>query len=99
MTGGRLRVGLNCLGRGTALGTKRNAGECEDIDVGVEVRLKGPGDSEQRVEGLLGHPTTSGVEIGKFWAESGYSDLAVRISVPAESGAILDDTAGRALGM
>lgn len=99
MTGGRLRVGLDCLGLGAAFGTKRNAGECEDIEVGVEVRLKGPGDSEQRVEGLLGHPTASGVESGKFWVESGYSDRAVRTSLPPEPDTILDDTSGRALGM
>ena len=66
VTGGQLRVGLSCLGLATGFETKRNAGEWEDIDVGVEVRLNGPGDSEQRVEGLLGHPATSGVKTGKF---------------------------------
>ena len=50
VTGGRLLVGLDCLGlRGDLLG-RDMLGEYDDIEVGVEVRLKEPGDSERRVE-------------------------------------------------
>lgn len=51
------------------------------------------------MEGLLGHAGTSGVESGKFWVESGYSDLAVRVSFPPEFDGFLDDSGWRALGI
>ena len=45
--GGRLRKGLSCLGLDADFeGAKTIPGEWEDIEVGVEVLLKGPGDSE-----------------------------------------------------
>jgi hypothetical protein len=53
VTGGRLRVGLSAVGRAPALGACSTAGEYDEAEVGVDVRLKGPGDSERRVEALL----------------------------------------------
>lgn len=70
MTGGRLRVGLGCLVLGPTFDPRSRAGEWEDIEVGVEVRLKGPGDSEHRVEGLLVYPLRSGVDAGKSCVDS-----------------------------
>lgn len=50
VTGGRLRIGLDCrVFRGDWAG-RDILGEYEDIDVGVDVRLSEPGDSERRVE-------------------------------------------------
>ena len=49
VTGGRLLVGLVCRRRGTLIGVP-TPGEWEDMDVGVEVRLKFPGDSDRRVD-------------------------------------------------
>ena len=50
VTGGRLRVGLTCLSRIGDLAESGMPGECDDIDVGVDVRLNAPGDSERRVD-------------------------------------------------
>lgn len=60
-TGGRLRpgvarTGLFCLGGATRTGTLygvETPGDCEDMDVGVDVRLKAPGDSERRADDSL----------------------------------------------
>lgn len=49
VTGGRLRVGLVCRGRSGDLVVAGIPGEYEEIDVGVEVRLNEPGDSDRRV--------------------------------------------------
>jgi len=48
--GGRLLVGLDILVLGIVLTGVGTPGDCDDIDVGVEVRLKAPGDSERRVD-------------------------------------------------
>ena len=54
VTGGRLRVGLvACRDLRGALTGVPIPGDCDDIEVGVEVRLKAPGDSERRVDELL----------------------------------------------
>lgn len=45
--------GLACLVRTVDLVDKATPGEYEDIDVGVDETLKGPGDSEYRVEGVV----------------------------------------------
>lgn len=50
-TGGRLSSGLVCLTRGALL-VITTPGEYEDMDVGVEETLNGPGDSEYLVEGV-----------------------------------------------
>lgn len=65
VTGGLLCIGLACLSREGAFVVKARPGECEDIEVGVEVTLKGPGDSEYLVEGLADSPYC-GVGGGKF---------------------------------
>ena len=52
VTGGRLCSGLDCFVREVLL-EKVAPGEYEDIDVGVDEMLKGPGDSEYRVEGVV----------------------------------------------
>lgn len=53
--GGRLWSGLVWRARKVALLESEAPGECEyeDIEVGVEETLKGPGDSEYRVEGVV----------------------------------------------
>ena len=54
VTGGRLCAELiGGLILDTNLGGYVIPGECEEMDVGVDVLLKGPGDSEARVEALL----------------------------------------------
>lgn len=60
MTGGRLRVGLSCFLLIGALIGVETPGDCEDMDVGVEVLLKAPGDSERRVD----EPLSAKVEVG-----------------------------------
>jgi hypothetical protein len=52
-TGGRLCSGLACRTRVVLLDEIAVAGEYDDMDVGVEDTLKGPGDSEYRVEGVV----------------------------------------------
>jgi hypothetical protein len=70
VTGGRLLVGLtDCLRVGTFFGPCSIPGECEEAEVGVEVLLKGPGDSDNRVEALL-LCAVNGVGGGRFWVES-----------------------------
>lgn len=49
VTGGRLRVGLVCRGRRGDLVMTGIPGEYEEIEVGVDVRLNAPGDSDLRV--------------------------------------------------
>lgn len=49
MTGGRLRVGLICLLNGVFAGVPI-PGDADDMEVGVDVRLKAPGDSDRRVD-------------------------------------------------
>lgn len=53
MIGGLLCKGLVCLILEEALFDKITPGEYEDIEVGVEETLKGPGDSEYRVDGVV----------------------------------------------
>lgn len=66
VTGGRLRVGLSCfLPIGALIGVE-TPGDCDDMDVGVEVLLKAPGDSERRVDEPLSAKV--GVGGGKFCA-------------------------------
>lgn len=65
MTGGRLRVGLSCFLLIGALIGVETPGDCDDMDVGVEVLLKAPGDSERRVDEPLSAKV--GVGGGKFW--------------------------------
>lgn len=55
-TGGRLRVGLVVLGLKGAFKGVGTPGDWDDIDVGVEVRLNAPGDSDRRVEEPLSWP-------------------------------------------
>ena len=50
VTGGRLLVGLVVLARKGALMGVGTPGDWDDIEVGVDVRLNAPGDSERRVE-------------------------------------------------
>ena len=50
VTGGRLRVGLTCLTLIGDFAGRGIPGEYEDMDVGVDVRLKALGDSERRVD-------------------------------------------------
>lgn len=53
VTGGTLLcIGLACLNLEGVFVVKARPGECDDIEVGVEVMLKEPGDSEYLVEGL-----------------------------------------------
>lgn len=52
VTGGLLSRGLACLVR-TELFDNTMPGEYEDMEVGVEETLNGPGDSEYRVEGVV----------------------------------------------
>lgn len=67
VTGGRLRVGLSCFLLIGALIGVETPGDCDDMDVGVEVLLKAPGDSERRVE----EPLSAKVGVGgrKFWVD------------------------------
>ena len=52
--GGRLLTGLEaCRTRDANFGVWWILGEWDEADVGVEVRLNGPGDSEHRVEDVL----------------------------------------------
>ena len=61
VTGGRLRVGLSCfLFIGALIGVD-TPGDCDDIDVGVEVLLKAPGDSERRMD----EPLSAKVRVGR----------------------------------
>ena len=53
VTGGRLRVGLDCLGFKGNFGGRDLEGEYEDMEVGVDVWLMEPGLSERRVEDPL----------------------------------------------
>jgi hypothetical protein len=46
-------LGLDCPGRRGDLVDRVILGECDDMDVGVEIRLSAPGDSERRVDELL----------------------------------------------
>ena len=48
VTGGLL--GLGCPGRSEDLAASVMLGEWDDIEVGVDIRLSAPGDSERRVE-------------------------------------------------
>jgi hypothetical protein len=59
VTGGRVTAGLTCRNlRGLFFKGAIIPGDCEDIDVGVVSLLyaPGPGDSENRVEGLALYP-------------------------------------------
>lgn len=60
VTGGRLRVGLSCFLLIGALTGVETPGDCDDMDVGVEVLLKAPGDSERRME----EPLSAKVGVG-----------------------------------
>lgn len=51
--GGRLRVGLDCLTPRGDFAGRGMPGEWDDMEVGVEVLLKPPGDSDRRVEDPL----------------------------------------------
>ena len=64
VTGGRLRVGLSCFLLIEAFIGVDTPGDWDDIDVGVEVLLKAPGDSERRVDDPLSAKV--GVGGGKF---------------------------------
>lgn len=68
VTGGRLRVGLVCLLNGVLAGVPM-PGDADDMDVGVEVRLKAPGDSERRVEEPLSWAKV-GVGGGRFCVDN-----------------------------
>lgn len=69
VTGGRLRVGLTCLVLEAIFDGATMPGEYDDNEVGVDVRLlKGPGESEYRVEGLLVE-VTIGPGVGKSCVE------------------------------
>lgn len=68
VTGGRLRVGLSCVLLIGALIGVETPGDCDDMDVGVEVLLKAPGDSERRVDEPLS--TKVGVGGGKFCVDN-----------------------------
>ena len=75
VTGGRLRVGLSCfLLTGVLIGVEI-PGDCDDIDVGVEVLLKAPGDSERRVD----EPLSAMVGVGgsKFCVDKASDVLRV----------------------
>lgn len=64
VTGGRLRVGLVCLLNGAFAGVPM-PGDADDMEVGVEVRLKAPGDSDRRVDEPLSWAKV-GVGGGRF---------------------------------
>lgn len=51
VTGGLL--GLSCPGRSEDLAARVMLGEWDDMEVGVDIRLSEPGESERRVEELL----------------------------------------------
>lgn len=68
-TGGRLLVGLICLLKGALIDVP-TPGDCDDMDVGVEVRLKFPGDSERRVDDPLSW-TNVGVGCGRVGVDEG----------------------------
>jgi hypothetical protein len=53
VTGGLLLVGLDCLVRNVLFEVTVVAGEKDDMDVGVEAMLNGPGDPEYPVEGVV----------------------------------------------
>lgn len=75
VTGGRLRVGLSCfLPMGALIGVE-TPGDCDDMDVGVEVLLKAPGDSERRVDEPLSAKV--GVGGGKFCVDKASGVLRV----------------------
>ena len=61
VTGGRRWPGLVVGERGGHLTGMLTLGESEDMEVGVEVRLHEPGDSECRIEGLLECAVRAGV--------------------------------------
>ena len=75
MTGGRLRVGLSWFLLIGALTGVETPGDCDDIDVGVEVLLKAPGDSERRMDEPLSAKV--GVGGGKFWLDKASELLRV----------------------
>lgn len=66
VTGGRLRVGLSCFLLIGALIGVETPGDCDDRDVGVEVLLNAPGDSERRIDEPLSAKV--GVSRGKLCA-------------------------------
>lgn len=73
-TGGRLPLAGLIEGRARepSLGVCMRLGECEEADVGVDPRLKLPGDPENRVEGVLLLPTgfeggSGVVSLGSCW--------------------------------
>lgn len=75
VTGGRLLVGLICRLNGALTGVP-TPGDCDDMDVGVEVLLKLPGDSERRVDDPLSW-TKVGVGCGRFGVDEGCEGLRV----------------------
>lgn len=75
MTGGRLRVGLICFLLIGALTGIETPGDCDDMDVGVEVLLNAPGDSERRVDEPLSAKV--GVGGGKFCVDEASGVLRV----------------------
>ena len=75
VTGGRLRVGLSCFRLTGGLTGIEAPGDCDDIDVGVEVLLNAPGDSERRVDEPLSAKV--GVGGGKFCVDKASGLLRV----------------------
>ncbi len=75
VTGGRLLFGLICFLDGALIGVP-TPGDCDDMDVDVEVLLKLPGDSERRVDDPLSW-TNVGVGCGRFGVNEGCGGLRV----------------------
>lgn len=75
VTGGRLRVGLICLLNGALIGVP-TPGDCDDMEVGVEVRLKFPGDSDRRVEDPLSW-TNVGAGVGRLGVDEACGTVRV----------------------